>query len=90
MAELMQQWSPLTYLEREVEVLRRRVSFLGNLWRERENRNPVHGPVETVVGAPVAKTSQWQLVLVFLAVLWSGCIASLLALCIGVQIGHSL
>ena len=63
---------------------------LGNLWRERESRDRVQGIVETAVGFPVESCNQWSLVLAFLIGLWSGCIVSLLALCVGVYLGHSL
>ena len=41
--------SQLTYLEREVETLRKSVNLLGNLSRERGDR----GPVGTAVGTPI-------------------------------------
>ena len=89
-AVFMPNRSQLTHLNREVEVLRRRVELLGNLLRMRQYQNPVRRIAELAVGIPAIRVNHWQLVLAFLAGLWCGCIVSLLALCIGVKIGHSL
>ena len=82
--------SHLTHLNREVEVLRRRVALLGNLLETRRYQNPVGRIAEPAVGVPAIRVNHWQLVLAFLVGLWCGCIVSLLALCIGVKLGHSL
>ena len=79
--------SHFTYLNREVELLKRRVGVLGALLRERSNWDSERG---VAVGIPVIRNDQWRSVLIFLAGLWCGCIVSLLALCIGVVLGHSL
>ena len=89
-AVFMPNRSQLTHLSREVEVLRRRVELLGNLLGMRRYQNPVGRIAEPAVGIPAVRVNHWQLVLAFIAGLWCGCIVSLLALCIGVKIGHSL
>ena len=89
-AVFMPKLSQLTHLHREVEVLRRRVALLGNLLGTRRHQNPVGRIAEPAIGIPAVRVNHWQLVLVFIAGLWCGCIVSLLALCIGVKIGHSL
>ena len=73
-----------------VESLRRRVSSLERLLRTSVERNRVQRGAEPAVGIPVANVSRWELLGSFVAGLWCGCIVSLLALCIGVHIGHSL
>ena len=80
----------LTHLEQEVEVLRNRVNQLGSLWRESVGRSHSQRVAEPAVGLPAVRSDQLSLVLAFLVGLWSGCIVSLLALCVGVYIGHSL
>ena len=70
----------------EVGSLRRRVNSLDRLLRS----NRVQRGAEPAVGIPVLNTNRWELLGSFLAGLWCGCIVSLLALCIGVYIGHSL
>ena len=86
-AGYMPNQSHFTYLNREVELLKRRVGVLGALLRERSNWDSERG---AAVGIPVIRNDQWRSVLIFLAGLWCGCIVSLLALCIGVVLGHSL
>ena len=80
----------LTHLEQEVEVLRNRVNQLGSLWRESVGRSHSQRVAEPAVGLPAVRSDQLSLVLAFLVGLWSGCVVSLLALCVGVYIGHSL
>ena len=73
-----------------IESLRRRVSSLERLLRTSVERNRVQRGAEPAVGIPVANVSRWELLGSFVAGLWCGCIVSLLALCSGVYIGHSL
>ena len=80
----------LTHLEQSVDVLRQRVTLLGNLWRERGTRICDQATGVIAGSGPAAKNSQWDLILSFLAGLCCGWIASLLALCLGVFLGHSL
>ena len=77
----------LTHLEQEIGVLRNRVNQLGNLWRESAGRFHSQRITESL---PTVRSDQLSLVLAFLVGLWSGCVLSLLALCVGVYIGHSL
>ena len=79
----------LNFRDREVDELRRRVDLLGHLLRTQRRDSPVQGTANLAIGIPVG-IHQWHLVLGFVAGLWCGCIVSLLALCIGLKLGHSL
>ena len=80
----------LTHLEQSVEVLRQRVTLLGNLWGERGNRM-CNQRTDVIAGSgPAAKNSQWDLILSFIAGLCFWWLVSLLALCLEVFLGHSL
>ena len=70
--------------------LRRRVNSLDRLVRTSVEINRVQRAAELAVGLPVVHSNRWDLLGSFVAGLWCGCIVSLLALCIGVYIGHSL
>ena len=70
------------------ESLRRRILSLDRLLRTRVER--VQRGAEPAVGIPVVHSTRWEHLGSFVAGLWCGCIVSLLALCIGVYIGHSL
>ena len=76
--------------ERDIESLRRRVNSLDRLLRENVETIRLQGAAEPAVGVPVLNSNRWELLGSFVARLWCGCIVSLLALCIGVYIGHSL
>ena len=73
-----------------IESLRRRVNSLDRLLRTSLETNRVRRSAEPAVGIPVVRSSRWEILGSFVAGLWCGCIVSLLALCIGVYIGHSL
>ena len=73
-----------------VESLRRRVNSLDRLLRENAEATRLQRGAEPAVGIPVVNPNRWELLGSFVAGLWCGCIVSLLALCIGVYIGHSL
>ena len=74
----------------ELGSLRRRVNSLDRLVRTSVETNGVQGAAEPAVGIPVVYSSRWELLGSFVVGLWFGCIVSLLALCFGVYIGHSL
>ena len=90
LGRFMPQTTRLTHLEQSVEVLRQRVTLLGNLWRERRNRTSDQGTNVNAGSGPAVKNSQWDLILSFFAGFCCGWIVSSLALCLGVFIGHSL
>ena len=76
--------------EREIGSLRRRVNSLDRLLRTSVETNRVQGAAKPAGGIPVLNTNRWKLLGSFIAGLWCGCVVSLLGLCIGVYIGHSL
>ena len=73
-----------------LESLRRRVSSMERLVRTSVEADRVQRGAEPAVGFPVVNTNRLELSGSYIAGLWCGCIVSLLALCIGVYIGHSL
>ena len=90
LGRFMPQATCLTHLEQSVDVLRHRVTLLGNLWREGGNQM-CDQRTDVIAGSgPTAKNSQWDLIFSFLAGLCCGWIVSSLALCLGVFLGHSL
>ena len=76
--------------ERDIESLRRRVNSLAHLLSESVETALLQRAAEPAVGVPVLNSRRWELLGSFVAGLWCGCIVSLLALCTGVYIGHSL
>ena len=74
----------------ELGSLRRRLNSSDRLLRTSLETNHVQGAAEPAVGFPVVHSHRWELLGSFVAGLWCGCIVSLLALCFGVYIGHSL
>ena len=80
----------LTYLERELDTLNRRVNLLGALWRARGNQSQNHRIAEAAVRIPTGGADQWSSVCIFLLGLCSGRIVSILAFYFGVRVGRSL
>ena len=66
------------------------MNSLDRLVRTSVETNRVQRAAEPAVGITVVHSNRWELLGSFVAGLWCGCIVSLLALCIGVYIGHSL
>ena len=66
------------------------MNSLDRLLRTNVETNRVERGAKPAVGIPVVHSNRWDLLGSFVAGLWCGCIVSLLALCIGVDIGRSL